>query len=367
MITILPGDFVHTEFGHSALRVRDPARGIDSLYNYGTFSFSDPYFIPKFAYGELRYFLSVAPTNGALYVYRRQQRPVIEQVLALSAAQRNALYRFLRENAKRANRYYRYDFLYDNCSTRVRDALTTALGDAVQYADRPDPQRSFRRMLDPYVADRPALDLGFDLGLGLPADEVVTPHESMFLPEYLLEGFAHATVTDASGTRSLVARTDTLLWVDGYDPTEAAFPWPVAAGWLAFGIVLGWTGWQWRTGRSLGRWADAVYLALLGLAGVVISFLWFVSLHDVTGPNLNLLWALPTHAVAAVAVAKRRATPRLRIYLIGSAGVAALLAAGWWAWPQAMHAAVLPLLLATALRLGARAWRMGQDEMGRGS
>src|SRR6056297_1720604 len=68
LITILPGDPVHTFAGHSAIRVYDPEQGIDRLYNYGTFNFNDPLFIPKFLYGHLRYFLSVSRYPRALDV-----------------------------------------------------------------------------------------------------------------------------------------------------------------------------------------------------------------------------------------------------------------------------------------------------------
>jgi hypothetical protein len=130
MVTILPGDPVYSMFGHSALR-HDPAQNIDRLYNYGTFDFSDPLFIPKFAYGHLRYFLSVVPYQRALRAYRQQRRPVLEQTLNLTRTQRTALFRVLQVNARPENRHYQYVFFFDNCSTRVRDALEQALGDAV--------------------------------------------------------------------------------------------------------------------------------------------------------------------------------------------------------------------------------------------
>ena len=100
MVTILPGDPVYSMFGHSALRVHDPALGMDRLYNYGTFDFSDPLFIPKFAYGHLRYFLSVVPYERALRAYEQQRRPVLEQTLNLTREQRTALFRFLQDNAR---------------------------------------------------------------------------------------------------------------------------------------------------------------------------------------------------------------------------------------------------------------------------
>jgi hypothetical protein len=356
LVTILPGDAVHTEFGHSAIHVRDPQRGLNVLFSYGTFDFDDPLFIPKFTYGRLRYFLSVADYRGMIRYYERMGRPVITQQLALSRAQRTALFQFLRTNAQPENRYYQYDFLFDNCSTRIRDALKQALGDAVAFADRPDPDASFRQMLDPYVADRPLLDLGFDLALGTPTDRDVTAREAMFLPEPLMHAFDHASVRTDAGARPLVARTDTLVWFDGYTATERTFDWPTALAWLLLLVGGAWTSLQVWRGDAPGRWADAILLSTVGVVGLVVTFLWFISEHQVTNQNWNLLWAWPTHLVAAGAVARGVTVRGLHGYLALAAAVPALTVVGWPLWPQPLHPAVLPLLLLVALRLGWRTW-----------
>lgn len=356
MLTILPGDEVYSEFGHSAFRVQDPERGIDRVYNYGTFDFRDPFFVPKFIYGQLDYMLSVSSYDASYRHYQVQERPIIEQHLRLDPDQRNALFRFLEINALPENRTYRYDFLFDNCSTRIRDALEAAVGDTVQFADRPDPDESFRRLLDPWVANRPLLDVGFDLGLGTPTDRTATPREVMFLPTYLMEAFDHATIQIDGTTEPLVAQTDTTLWIEGYEATEEAFPWPRWAAWIGFLVALGITARGVLRGTVPRRWPDALFLALVGLAGCIMAFLWFIAEHTVTNYNWNLLWAWPTHLVAAVLL-WRYAHLRhvLRAYCWITAGAALLTVAGWPFWPQDFHPAVLPLVLLLALRLGRQA------------
>jgi len=355
MVTILPGEPVYSMFGHSALRVHDPVLGIDRLYNYGTFDFSDPLFIPKFAYGHLRYFLSVSPYRAALRAYERQRRPVIEQRLALSRSQRTALFRFLEVNARPENRYYQYVFFHDNCSTRVRDVLEQALGGAVQFANRPDPQKSFRHLLDPYAASLPLIDLSFDLALGTPAGRQPTPREAHFLPEYLFKAFSHATIETRDTTRALVVQTDTTQWIEGYDATPTAFNWPLATGWVFLVLTLGWTGWQATTGRQPGTRGDALLLTGVGLTGVLMCFLWFVATYEVTEHNWNLFWAWPTHLIAAAVLLWRPSAPGLRSYLGVTAVGAAVVAIGWTWWPQPLHAAVFPVVLAIGVRAGWRA------------
>ena len=356
LLTALPGDAVHALYGHSALRVYDPERDIDLSFNYGTFDF-DAWFVPRFVYGELDYFLSHYPFALGVESYRREGRPVIEQVLNLSAAQREAVFRFLALNARPENRYYRYDFLFDNCSTRIRDLFETTLGGALRFPALPDTGRTFRALIDPYQGV--FLDTGIDLLLGAPVDRTALPREMMFLPDHLMAAFDAAVVdTGAADTGAaavpLVARTDTVLWIDGYRRPAAGLPWVSVLLWAAFALGAAVTYRDYRAGRVVRRVVDVPLFAVTGVLGVLIVFLWFVSLHEVTARNWNLLWAWPTHLAAAWLLLRGR-TPGawLRRYT-GAAAVAALaFALGWFAWPQHLPPALLPLLLLLALR-GAR-------------
>ena len=180
IVTVQPGDPVYTMFGHTAVRVVDPERDIDISYNYGTFDFNDPYFVPKFVQGTLDYYLSVAPFDAALRHYSlTENRTVIEQHLALNGDQKRRLIQMLSINARPENRAYRYDFLYDNCSTRVLDMLDSAL--VLQLPDDQAPE-SFRDILTPYLRQRPALKTGIDLSLGAEVDKQASVRQSSFLP-----------------------------------------------------------------------------------------------------------------------------------------------------------------------------------------
>jgi len=377
-MTILPGDEIYSMWGHSAIRVHDPARGLDVSFNYGTFQF-DAYFLPKFLYGELDYMLSVQDYESAIRSYRDARRPVIEQELLLTPSQKDSLYAFLRVNARPENRVYRYHFLYDNCSTRIRDVFEAALGSDISFADAPDPGKSFRHLLDSGLDVRPFIDAGIDWLFGAPVDRVAQPYETMFLPVYLMDAFDQTTIQINGRMMPLVASTDTVFWTPNRSTPMKTFPWATTLAWCIFAIGVyvttrglwrgegggtseggvtgegggdGGSGGDGRRGSVVFRWFDVPLFSLVGLAGIIITFLWFISLHDVTERNWHLLWSWPTHVIVAVALWRRSSKPWVPTYLLAAATVALTVAALGPFLNQWIHPSLYPIMLVTGLRGG---------------
>src|SRR4030095_3080105 len=123
LLTCSPGLDLYSTWGHSALRVVDSTVNIDIIYNYGTFDFEDPAFYSKFTRGKLMHFVSLQKVESCLEEYQYYQRGITEQVLDLSCSEKKKLFSALQENAKEENRYYKYDFMIDNCTTRLRDIV----------------------------------------------------------------------------------------------------------------------------------------------------------------------------------------------------------------------------------------------------
>jgi hypothetical protein len=359
LISILPGDDLYSTFGHSAIRIADPVLGIDESYNYGTFDFGDSpveiaSFVGRFTYGDLNYSLSVFNTRRMVFGYYWEQlgRASIEQTLALSPRERQALFRHLRINALPDNRYYQYDFFFDNCATRLLDAIEASVGSALSF-DAPATGRSFRQLLDPYLPGVPWTDFGMDLGLGLPADREATPREATFLPELLLEYVATGVIDRGGRPVSLVARTDTLTGDSDltWEPDPSP-PWPAVVLWIVFALGALMTVADVKARRGRRRFLDAAFFGLLGLAGLVVVFLWFVSLHTVTDVNLNLAWALPTHLIAAWAIARDKGLRWLGAYMALTVAIIVVLLVGFPFWPQQLPSPLIPLLLLIGVRAG---------------
>ena len=116
LITVYPGNAIYSAFGHTAFRYVDEDNDIDILYNFGTFDFQDPEFVPKFVHGQLDYFLGVVKFRRTFKNYTLlENRSVVEQKLNLTPEEIARIYAFLAENAMPENRYYKYDFIKDNC------------------------------------------------------------------------------------------------------------------------------------------------------------------------------------------------------------------------------------------------------------
>ena len=352
LLTILPGDEVYSQFGHSGYRIHDPASGLDKTYNYGTFDFEQPFFLFRFVRGRLDYQLDTAPYELELDKYAFLRRPMIEQHLALPPETVQSLYDLLETNALPENRAYRYDFFFDNCSTRLLDILDDALESSGHgRLDLPDSERakSFRELIALYITDTPLLRFGINLGLGIPTDRNALARERVFLPVELMNQFDVALF---DGQR-LVAATDTVVTVPDYVGERTAFDWPKLVLWLVLlaglattigGFVRG------RRSTATGRRGDSLLFAITGLSGLILAMLWLGTEHAVTGPNMNLLWAWPTHLLAAWWL-RKPALPRwMRAYL-GAAGITAIAIVLFWrVLPQALPAPILPIVLLLALR-----------------
>ncbi|RYG03456.1 MAG: DUF4105 domain-containing protein [Chitinophagaceae bacterium] len=124
ILTCGPGEDLYSIFGHSAIRIMDASNGMDIVYNYGTMEFDDFSFYVKFTRGQMLYYLSYTDMNSFLYEYQVTKRSVTEQELRLTCEDKIRLFGALKLNATDENKYYNYSFLYDNCSTRIRDIIS---------------------------------------------------------------------------------------------------------------------------------------------------------------------------------------------------------------------------------------------------
>ena len=346
LITCGSGKDLYSTFGHSAIHISDRTTGIDRVYNYGTFDFDTPNFYLKFARGKLNYMLSVTTFERFMRSYQFEGRWVKRQILNLTDEEKVALYNFLENNALPENRDYKYDFFYDNCSTRPRDVLENILGDRLHYPENPtDSIQTFRNLIDLYLTDLKWSDLGIDLALGSPTDKVASWREKMFLPDYLMSHLDQATVDNGGVQEPLVVNT-TLVLPENESLTKTDSS---NINWIfwtlfAFCILT-----SFFINPKFLRWFDIVFFMTVGILGIFIALLWFATDHTATKWNFNLIWALPTWIWGAILLIRKK--PNSRFFKVHAIFMAALLLF-WIAIPQDFHTVVVPIILA----LAARSW-----------
>ena len=338
LLTFGQGDAVFERFGHNALRVHDTATGLDLAYNWGMFSFEQPNFLGRFLSGDTQYWVEAFPTQFLLQVYAEQDRHSVEQVLALTPAQRLEIAALVAENAREANRYYRYDYFRDNCSTRLRDALDQVLGGSLKRRFEPMvTEWTYRSESVRLTAADGLAQAGIDVALGPRADAKLTAWESMFIPMRLRDYLRDVTVPTDSGPAVPLVAEERELYVAKRAPE---LPERTGLTVTAWGLILG--AWFFllapvgvvarRRTRIPAAILAVLFYGLTGIVGWVVIGMWVGSAHVFWYNNLNLLLFSPLALVAAIPVARAilsgtlgPRTKRLAIVVAGCAVVAPVL------------------------------------------
>ena len=351
VITCGPGSQLFTSFGHSAFHIYDPVHQISTVYNFGTFDFDAPNFYLNFAKGKLTYFLSKGSMSRFLQAYNYEQRWVESQELNLNPSQVQAMYYFLENNALEENRYYAYDFFFDNCSTRIEDVVKEVLKTDVQFNNSHiNTEKSHRDLIADYTKNAKWGKFGIDLALGSVIDDKATKDEYKFLPDYILAAFNNAEIF-TTGTRvPLVKNQRTLL-----KPTpkpKSAFSItnsPFIVILLVSLILAFFTYRNWKK-KSRSRILDFLVFVVTGLVGVVVLLLWFATDHTATYQNYNFLWAFAPNLLVAFYIIKKEVPNWLRSYYKLLIVLLMLMLLFWLFSIQVYNIALLPLIIVLVLR-----------------
>jgi len=305
-LTFGPGEHPFLKFGHNAILVQ-PKEGTGWVFNFGTFDFADPDLLLKFLRGRFSYWLSVGGAEATLEAYRAEDRTVLSQELDLTPAQKSALWQALRENARPENRAYLYDYFFDNCSTRVRDAIDRVIGGRIREAGRAPAALTLRAHALRSVADYLPEYLGLYLGLARATDVPIDRWTESFLPDRLAALLRTVRLPDSAGAgeRPLV-HSERVIYQSTRPPKPIRPPqWAVY--FFVVGVVVGalllFLG---RTARRISalRVAFGVLTSLFGmvagLLGLILIFFWAFTNHKVAYANANIMQLAPWLLVLSV-------------------------------------------------------------------
>lgn len=289
IITCGSGDELYSSFGHSAFRLKDPVYGYDVVYNYGVFDFHTPNFYVKFAQGKLPYQLGRTSFKKFIRVYQYEKRWVKEQILNLTPEQNRTLLAYLENNYKEENRFYKYDFFFNNCATKKRDIIKENFGDTILFNENHlTEEKTFRDLIHDNIDSNSWSSFGIDIALGAVIDKIASPKDYQFLPEYVFKAFDNATFNG----KPIVKETKLILEAPENTTSSSKLFSPYVVFTLILLIVLTITFIDYKH-KKRTRWLDAVLMLATGLAGILITLLWFATDHTATATNMNILWLLP--------------------------------------------------------------------------
>lgn len=288
LLTCQPHEEIYSLYGHTALRYHDLKRNEDWAFNYGIFNFHAPHFVLRFVFGLTDYELGVIPTDIFKQEYRRFGSQVTEQVLNLTNEEKHAIHKALYENYRPENRVYRYNYFYDNCTTRARDMVERNINGQVRYQDNPDYEPTYREMVRECTMAHPWATWGNDFLLGIKADLKTDQRQQEFLPNNLLHDFARAQIIRTDGRYVPLVKETRQIVPSGVQIVEQDFPLtPTECAIILLIISLLVFAYEWKKRRTV-KWWDILLMTMQGLMGLVL-FVMIFSQHPTTSINLQIL------------------------------------------------------------------------------
>ena len=292
LLTCQPHEEVYSLYGHTAIRYYDKTRNMDLAINYGMFSFKKPFFILRFVFGLTDYEMGIEPFDAFCAQYAGYGSGVYEQVLHLTREEKSRIANAINENYKPENRVYRYNYFYDNCTTRARDMLLDHLTRRLDVRIKDLKWESYRDLVHQCCRRTPWVKFGNDMLLGLQADFPIDYKQKQFLPENLKEDFEHIFLNTGKGkTEKLVSRSGWVV-LPGVQTEMADFPLsPIACMLLLAGIIVLITLFE-GIRKTRFWWVDAAILLVCGLVGIIL-FAMIFSQHPTVRLNLQILLFCP--------------------------------------------------------------------------
>lgn len=310
LLTCGPGNEVYSLYGHTAIRYNDLQTGNDIVINYGMFSFRQDYFIIRFIFGLTDYQMGIVTFDEFMAEYRAEQRWVCQQTLNLTSAEKVNIKMALLRNYAPENCVYRYNFFYNNCTTKARDVIIDNISGKVTYEPVGLDGVTFRSMLHQWNEQQRWNRLGVDLLLGVGADRQVSMAERQFLPDSLRRDFDGAYVLSGSGERRKLVSDSKMIFLPSVPvDAEATVVTPAMVASFLLIIVILVTAAE-MFARRIFYIFDGIWLVATGLGGLVLLAMVF-SKHPTVNVNFQLLILSPTALVGCFPIINK-----LRCYSI---------------------------------------------------
>lgn len=292
LLTCRPRQNVYSLYGHTAIRIQDKQNHLDMAVNYGMFSFDKPFFILRFVFGLTDYSMDIEDFEAFRIYYATRGAGVKQQTLNLTKEEKKAIIDAIIKNYEPQNRVYRYNYFYDNCTTRARDILLDNIKGTIRYQTRNKNSESYREMIHDYNEQQRWARFGNDLLLGIKADFPTNHEQQQFLPDNLRKDFDNAVVIDKNGQKRALVSNSSWVVLPGTQAEWSGFPLsPTTCAIIFFVIVVAVS--IYERCKTKMFWGMDIFLMLLtGLCGLILLAMVF-SQHPTVRVNLQILLLNP--------------------------------------------------------------------------
>jgi len=350
LLTCGPGTETYSIYGHSALRIVIPDKRSDIVYNWGVFDFNTSNFAWKFAKGRLEYMVIAESTDAFLQMYLYEKRYVVSQKINMEPGEKAQLYRLINENLKPENSRYRYDFFYDDCSTRIRDLLEKSIGAKLLYPPvETEKLPTFRGMVGKYQNPYPWLQFGINLIMGSPGDKLAAYRDRMFLPLDLKKELSQAVVNRSGKMIPLLQNPEIIIDFEATVVKKNFLISPVVVFTLLLIIILIISA-RIKSLRA-NNILDLIVFFIFSVLALLMIFFNFFTDHQQMKWNLNILWLNPFILICIFSFLLRvRRIIWFRIVFYTSA----IFLVVHFILPQSFDMAIIPLVLILLIRSSVR-------------
>jgi hypothetical protein len=272
---------------------------------------------------------------------------VTEQVLNLTAQEKYQLRQALSENLRPENCVYRYNYFYNNCTTKARDIIERCINGKVEYAEREDYTPTYREMIHEMTQRNPWSRFGNDLLLGIKADQPTTLRQQEFLPQNLMYDFDRARIND-NGTRRPLVKERRVSVPSGVQMHESGFPLSPLVCFsilLVIGIIIFLI--EWKMQSIFIVW-DVLLMLATGIIGIVLTLMLF-SQHPTVSLNLQIILFNPLPWLFLWPVIRKKKT--IYWHLTAILSILFLIGALFQSYAEGIWSLALCLLLQCCLHL----------------
>lgn len=298
VISCEPGEVIYEKFGHSAIRIIDPVKNIDLIFHWGLYSFDEPNFVANFVKGNLLYEMGVCDSKYFFKGYIERDSYIYSTKINYTYDEKIMLWEKLWENYKPENRKYCYNFIYDNCATRVYDNIMNVVTEhySSMYNEQRLSKTTYRTIINEYLDNSPWYKLGINLIISSEADSKITPIQIRTFPFYTKSLLESINITRDGETMPL-ATQDENVNTSKKNPEKHHSSIPVILLPILL-VIMECVYFAFK--KHYMPYLTQITLIFSGLLGLIIFYLSVFSIHPIVQYNYNILWCSPLNLLLGI-------------------------------------------------------------------